>query len=356
MRRVIYLLTATAAGASPPFASIVMRYPGVDEAQSREICEAGQLCVPASRILWEKIREHMPDAKTIVDVGANKGLVSAELLYQYAPSCGVDSASLRGEVKQYFEERGVNATPGGPCGAYHGRSPLFPDPSLCETSAVRVHSFEPNHHLVAMNRALNRARHVWRWHASAVSDFDGEAQFYTVWHEGSHLSRINTSDTVSVRVVRLDTWAKHHLARDADVDVLKIDAEGHDGATLAGAFHLFTARRIGLVIFEVPLQYPLHFGLHALLRDDDLLDFFEAVEMTCYVLGYNAHVLLSHGANRTLRLNGLRRKRSKCRQARNYACVNYRTRPALADALLRRSLAYTHFTLLRDNRTDDNLT
>ena len=63
-------------------------------------CEAATTCPDAGHAgrcnldsVWDLVRAMMPNACTLVDVGANKGLVSARWLELWRPEARIDSTS-----------------------------------------------------------------------------------------------------------------------------------------------------------------------------------------------------------------------------------------------------------------------
>lgn len=111
---------------------------------------------------------------------------------------------------------------------------------------AQVHCFEPVrpsfHALTAATRDLN----VCCVNA-AVSDSDGTARF----HLGADSGRCGfraRGPGLDVRTVALDTYAdEHSLER---IDLLKIDAEGHEATILRGATRLLSAGRVDFVLAE----------------------------------------------------------------------------------------------------------
>lgn len=88
---------------------------------------------------------------------------------------------------------------------------------------------------------------------AAATDRSGTAPFFAEPNYG-HTSSLHalrhrrSADTINVRLCRLDDELSQR--RIADIDVLKVDAEGHDFFVLLGAETYLAARRIKLVQFE----------------------------------------------------------------------------------------------------------
>lgn len=127
----------------------------------------------------------------------------------------------------------------------------------------RVTSFEPHPVVAAILR-----RNLARWHAqesvaalefreAAVSDRDGTVTLINdsdfAYNRGT--SRVvaevaNAHDVYQVQAVRLDRTISSR------VGVLKLDAEGHEGAILRGAESLLSAGLIRDIVFEEFDAYP----------------------------------------------------------------------------------------------------
>ena len=198
---------------------------------------------------WPLVRDHFfstispssPEANhqpqrsfTIVDVGANKGLISAQLLRLFAPELEVDPSLLAVHIDRYFKMRNVTARACGPCGCVPSKLKSIPSGGAVSAALARsatavaasaavasaasglwvtVHSIEPNAKLAAMGKELTAklfprthahrdkaawpdakrlggGTQAWRWHAKmALGDAaeDASMEFSDVWDEGSHL-------------------------------------------------------------------------------------------------------------------------------------------------------------------------
>lgn len=343
--------------------------------------EAGKvgiaLCTTMNSPLWDTLRAGWPSDEPLVvaDVGANKGFFSAIALARFSPACGVDSPKVETRVAAYFTAAGVSAEPGGPCGHGNGwqRNSSLPATHLADEAAaaarsrcggetrssrVVVHAFEPSPPLYEMGTRLQKdsfsnTRDAWHWHHVAVSNYEGVAEFSAVWHEGSSLkkrvsdaeavtadfSAFNRSDAtrvVPVHVTTLDRWAERH--RVSRVGIVKVDAEGHDLNVIEGAQGLLKERRVDVLIWEANNGFPFDTG--GIVFDGTLVDgpaaLFEAlarVEMTCYVLGIKADILVTNVTATQWRVD--HRATSKCLRG-NFACVKDGT--ALADLFRARSV------------------
>jgi FkbM family methyltransferase len=334
------------------------------------------LCTTVGSPLWDTLRAGWPSDEPLVvaDVGANKGFFCAIALARFSPACGVDSPKVQTRVAAYFAAAGVSAKPGGPCGGGKGwRHSSLPATHLADEAAaaarsrcggesrssrVVVHAFEPSPPLYEMGTRLQKdyfsnTREAWHWHRLAVSNYEGVAEFSAVWHEGSSLKkRVSDAEAVTanvsafdrndatrvvpVHVTTLDRWAERH--RVSRLGIVKVDAEGHDLNVIEGAQGLLKERRVDVLIWEALHGWP--FGTGRIVFDGTLVDgpaaLFEAlarVEMTCYVLGNKANILVTNVTATQWRVD--HRAPAKCLRG-NFACVKDGT--ALADLFRARSV------------------
>ena len=346
------------------------------------------LCTTVNSPLWDTLRAGWPSDEPLVvaDVGANKGFFSAIALARFSPACGVNSQKVESRVAAYFTAAGVSARPGGPCGHGNGwqRQSSLPATRLADEAAaaarsrcgghdlrggqgdekkhetrtgrVVVHAFEPSPPLYEMGTRLQKdafaiTRGAWHWHHVAVSNYEGVAEFSAVWHEGSSLKKrvsdaeavtadfslFNRSDAarvVRVGVTTLDRWAERH--RVSRVGIVKVDAEGHDLNVIEGAQGLLKERRVDVLIWEALNGWPQGTSI---VFDGAPVDgpaaLFEAlarVEMTCYVLGSKADILVTNVTATQWRVD----HRAQCLRG-NFACVKDGT--ALADLFRARSVS-----------------
>jgi FkbM family methyltransferase len=120
--------------------------------------------------------------------------------------------------------------------------------------------FEPNPTTAAHLRSVLRRKNLEGCQIveAAVSDRDGSAQFYAEEACGETSSLYSsavhtTANSVDVKVCRLDTeLATRNVTQ---VDVLKIDAEGHDFFVMLGAISYMAAHRISMLQFEYNLPW-----------------------------------------------------------------------------------------------------
>jgi FkbM family methyltransferase len=114
----------------------------------------------------------------------------------------------------------------------------------------RVHAFEPYAELAAALRAV--APPNVTVHDVALSDCAGIARFAVPLHRGEHLTSrasldANANDGFE-RVIRHVTMARLDSLELHGVDAIKIDVEGHEEATLEGAWVTIERERPTLII------------------------------------------------------------------------------------------------------------
>jgi FkbM family methyltransferase len=122
--------------------------------------------------------------------------------------------------------------------------------------AATIHAFEPSAVVFGELERVTAGLNVRRVR-SALSDHSGEAVLHSVPSQ-SGLSSLHDRDLSSHgmvmtehEVVQLTTIDDYCQANAIEhIDVLKVDAEGHDLAVLAGAERMLAAGRVGFVQFE----------------------------------------------------------------------------------------------------------
>ena len=153
------------------------------------------------------MRQHIPDVRVLIDVGANKGLVSAELLWLWLPELNINTYTYVPRIQQYFDKNnatnkadGSRANPGGPCGS-GAPKPVHrgPFPPRTAGAPLTLHSFEPS--LVLHTMALELVQQVvpterkglWQWHGVAMSNDEaaaaGTVTFESKWGGAFGLAR-----------------------------------------------------------------------------------------------------------------------------------------------------------------------
>jgi FkbM family methyltransferase len=122
--------------------------------------------------------------------------------------------------------------------------------------AATIHAFEPSAVVFAQLETMTAGLRV-RLVRSALSDHSGEAVLHAVPSQ-SELSSLHERNLSShgmvmtehevVQLTTIDDYCRSHAIEH--IDVLKIDAEGHDLAVLAGAERMLGAGAVGFVQFE----------------------------------------------------------------------------------------------------------
>ena len=127
------------------------------------------------------------------------------------------------------------------------------------SSNIRIYSFEPdpcNFNLLQENLALNGVENVQTFQ-QGLSDKPGQQilHLYGPNNLGMHsLSRSRKHrDSISVPLTTLDEFCQRHGLESATVDLLKLDAEGHEGQILEGARK--TLERVGSLILEFSPEF-----------------------------------------------------------------------------------------------------
>lgn len=158
---------------------------------------------------------------------------------------------------------------------------------VLEDNALRVHAFEPTP--AACTALLDRfAQHpLVTIHNLALSDVDGEAEFFC--NENAQTNSLldndigNASilagytrhvDRVSVRTLTLDRWAEEHLTHGETVFV-KCDVQGAEGLVIRGGRNVFLNRVVG--IYAEAQLAPMY---------ADQTDFFELHRMLSTEFGF----------------------------------------------------------------------
>jgi FkbM family methyltransferase len=153
----------------------------------------------------------------------------------------------------------------------------------------QVFSYEPateTRRLLAVSKAKNGADNL---HIIAAALSDGEREGHLVLAASSELNTLDGSGPgESVRITSLDAEAR--TRNWADIDFLKIDAEGEEERILAGAGAFF-ANQSPLVMFEVRAGEK---------QNEKLPAAFAAMGFGLYRLLAGAPVLVPVGANETL--------------------------------------------------------
>ena len=209
----------------------------------------------------------------VVNVGANKGYVLAELVSIFAPQAGIGPIRL-GEA---YEEFGLTLNHFTGCGvcADCREDPAPSSAVMCVAAAgggggsvggallaqLTLHAFEPmpdNIHLLrsVVEPLLAIADGVsLKVHAAAVVSDAARVKSVPFQNckrgeEACSISSAAGSNTVDVPTASLDLWAERELKGGAVIDLLFVDAEGYDPDVIRGASALLRSGRVRILEFE----------------------------------------------------------------------------------------------------------
>jgi FkbM family methyltransferase len=335
--------------------------PEQEERQGEVICK-----YYASRhnlkIIFPFLRFHMPEATLLVDVGANKGLVSARWLELWRPELGITPILYSQKyVAPVFKAHNVTDRS---CGVTSMCEKANPDEqaTLAQFAPIvphrsedpfQVYSFEPSLHLYDMHQEFRNAedsimssplvKSLWKWYKIAASDFDGDLYFKSLWNEGSKLEVPNTKKTPNIRSATLDTLAygADKMFGERTIDILKIDAETVDAKVISGASRLLQDKRIRVLMWETPNDFPIDFPDCMGGRVQSFGELVEALNkyggMTCYFPGKSNKAVRLTGCSQAVQ----ERQGASCRILHNNAlCVHREIASSLYSAMEASSLIY----------------
>lgn len=127
--------------------------------------------------------------------------------------------------------------------------------SVCP--AATIYSFEPSSAAFEVLEGLTQPVPRWKAFNLALGAIDAEATLFSD-NPGSELASLYARDPVgtgpllphseSVKVESLDGFCSKHPV--AFIDLLKLDAEGHEFRILEGARGLLDSKKIGIIQFE----------------------------------------------------------------------------------------------------------
>ena len=163
-------------------------------------------------------------------------------------------------------------------GAHHGQDSL--DRTQNDPSVV-CYAFEPTPELAENLRKAAESRNIkdrYRVFETAISDFDGEADFHMVNDDTGSASLNEFSDGLDktwpgrtdfvvraskkVNVYRLDTWLPIYAPEITEIDHLHIDAQGSDLAVLRGLGEKLKMVKSGVVEVPQSAEVRLYKGQH----------------------------------------------------------------------------------------------
>ncbi len=173
-------------------------------------------------------------------------------------------------------------------GAHHGQDSL--DRTQNDPNVI-CYAFEPTPELAENLRKAAESRNIkdrYRVFETAISDFDGEADFHMVNDDTGSASLNEFSDGLDktwpgrtdfivraskkVNVYRLDTWLSIYAPEITEIDHLHIDAQGSDLAVLKGLGEKLKMVKTGVVEVPQTPEVRLYKGQHT---KEDALSFLE---------------------------------------------------------------------------------
>lgn len=148
-----------------------------------------------------------------------------------------------------------------------------------------IYSFEPSSYtydkLLTTTKNINKSSNVDTFAINkALSDYEGQAKLNIV-HPGAGVNSLVeikddlASDKEQVELTTLDIFTKKENI--SYIDLLKIDAEGHDPAVIKGAHDLISKQNIGIIQFEYNWRWI--YGNHF------LYDVFKSLTNNNYYIG-----------------------------------------------------------------------
>ena len=245
-------------------------HPAQQEAISRQV--EMSIC---SEVEWYKTAQlTFPEAKTIIDVGGNKGYLGSLFVslwggggYGVSPTA-LSSVFIKDKVwvrNPYgFCRDGLNNGLPLHCPPHYVKEPAFQSRGVClyKRQGVTVTSFDGSSFLCqTLNDVMRhnmtdpqvRAHRVWKYMHSAAGDkvgvvaFTKQSRESRPGFEGGKMKQAHTEgQTELVNVTTIDSYAEAHGLK---VDLLKIDAEGADALVIRGALKTIYST-VGLVTFE----------------------------------------------------------------------------------------------------------
>lgn len=227
-----------------------------------------------SEVEWYKTAQlTFPEAKTIIDVGGNKGYLGSLFVslwggggYSVSPST-LSSIFIADKVwvrNPYgFCRDGMNHGLPMHCASQFTSSPQFKEQGICnfKREGVTVISFDGSSYLCntlnevirqKLSDPLVRTGSLWKYVHSAAGEKLGTVAFTMQskesrsGFEGGKMRAAHAPGTELVNLTTIDYYANQHGLK---VDVLKIDAEGADGQVIKGALGSIYST-VGLVTFE----------------------------------------------------------------------------------------------------------
>ena len=293
---------APSASASPGAPPAARKCSAADREAQRGRISFGESQCPSSsflNVIYETAVGCGRDA-LIVNVGANKGYVVAEVLAIFAPYAHVGPLRLGEAIArsglQFNEKTGCGICDD--CRSNPAASSAASCPGL--PARVVVHAFEPVPDNVNIIRTqlepmLAHVEDVsFTLHAVAVvrdATTVASVPFSNCrgGGEGCSIQSAANADTVDVPTASLDLWARREL-NAAVIDLLLIDAEGFDPEVMRGADMLLRSGRVRILQFEY--HGVNHWGSESL---EDMVATLDARHFSCFLIGRERSAVLLTG-------------------------------------------------------------
>ena len=250
--------------------------------------------------LCQLAANHYPCMNTFVDVGSNKGHTGAIFFGLWArEASGIHGVS-------HWWQAAWNSSKGScgyckDCLEFERERPIgCSEDAAAGPHVIRVHSFDGSRSLVehvrtSAVRLFPLVQHHWSVHWAVVSNRSGVATFGQQNGEtdqidgeanGQQGSDASSKNSAQVRMWTIDEFAQEHGLQT--LDVLKIDAEGHDPMVLSGASETLRSRRVKLIYFEYGM-----FPSWVSIRLESVVALLERSGYACYLGGEVAMVRLT---------------------------------------------------------------
>lgn len=288
-------------------------------------------CPPEDDRFMRLIQTHLPDATTFVDIGSNKGYTSVRFFHLWDPMSQLTPSSW---YKQSDLECGAcsdcrettNSLLTDPCdnpetqfktsdpNKKHGL--LKKGLALCEATKTKINvmAFDGNKNLVTdMVNNIGKwdmGHHKWTVEHAAFTRtcapgetlrFNPKGELGSISPKGSMSAPCKTVTQV-IDDNELD-----------NIDILKIDTEGHDGDVIMGAYSPLHLGKITVLTFEY----------HSIWPEGKLPIVMDLLDRTAYVC-------YREGKNYLLRWTGCMSKKASQPSWSNVYCINSRTPDGLA--------------------------
>ena len=213
----------------------------------------------------------MPEASTFIDVGCNMGFTAAMIFDLWSPKEGLNGPSLTESYRALKCHHSVNmgtwwrpvlsSVCGDPkinalCATGAGTCASYPTPRVFSFDGMAEILKNTTKALCNVNQTLCTTKR-WQGIHTALTTNKLAAKGFMLFQqnagEGSKIEASNSfqagTNSIKVPVTSIDLFCQQNNI--STVDVLKIDAEGHDTGVIEGALETLTSRHVGFVLFEM---------------------------------------------------------------------------------------------------------